>query len=125
MKINQILDKVDDNQLFVPAFQREYVWKREDAKRLINSLIMEYPTGTLLVWETNNPPELKGKWKYNSSQGAVKLVLDGQQRITTLYMLIRDKIPPYYTEADITHDTRGLYVNIESLDLQYYKKNMI
>jgi len=56
MKINQILDKIDDNQLFVPAFQREYVWKRNNAKNLVASLIRQYPTGTLLTWETNNPP---------------------------------------------------------------------
>lgn len=35
MKISTILEKIDENQLFVPAFQREYVWKRDDAKRLI------------------------------------------------------------------------------------------
>ncbi|MFH1543236.1 MAG: DUF262 domain-containing protein [Patescibacteria group bacterium] len=45
-------------QLFVPAFQREYVRKRNNAKNLIASLIRQYPTGTLLSWETNNPPEL-------------------------------------------------------------------
>ena len=41
MKIRQILDKIDEKQLFVPAFQREYVWKRLDAKNLIASLIKE------------------------------------------------------------------------------------
>ena len=60
MKISTILDKVDEKQLFVPAFQREYVWKRDDAKLLIDSLIKEYPTGTMLTWETDQPPELKG-----------------------------------------------------------------
>lgn len=35
MKINQILDKIDENKLFVPAFQREYVWKRENTKDLM------------------------------------------------------------------------------------------
>ena len=123
MKISQILDKIDENQLFVPAFQREYVWKRNDAKNLIASLIKEYPTGTMLTWETNKPPELKGNWEYDNRQGAVKIVLDGQQRITTLYMLIRGEIPPYYKPEEITHDTRGLYVNLKSLELQYYKKN--
>jgi uncharacterized protein with ParB-like and HNH nuclease domain len=39
MRIDQILDKIDENQLFVPAFQREYVWKRNDAKILIASLL--------------------------------------------------------------------------------------
>ena len=122
MKINQILDKIDEKQLFVPAFQREYVWKRQHAKDLIYSLINEYPTGTMLTWETNYPPELKGDHKYDDRQGAVKLILDGQQRITTLYMLIKDEIPPYYVPEDIMHDIRNLYVNVETLELEYYKK---
>ena len=125
MKINQILDKIDENQLFVPAFQREYVWRREDAKDLISSLIKGYPTGTMLTWETNNPPELKSNWQYDERQGTVKIILDGQQRITTLYLLIRNKIPPYYKESEILHDPRGLYVNVNNFDLQYYKKTIM
>ena len=97
MKISQALDKIDEKQLFVPAFQREYVWKRNDAKQLVDSLIKEYPTGTMLTWETNTPPELKGPHKYDDKQGAVRILLDGQQRLTTLYMLIRGDLPPYYS----------------------------
>jgi hypothetical protein len=122
MKISTILDKIDENQLFVPAFQREYVWKRDDAKQLIDSLIKEYPTGTMLTWETANPPELKGPYKYDQKQGAVRLLLDGQQRITTLYMLITGEVPPYYTLPEIINDTRGLHVNVETLELSYYMK---
>ncbi|MCK5722169.1 MAG: DUF262 domain-containing protein [Gammaproteobacteria bacterium] len=122
MKISQLLDKIDEYQIFVPAFQREYVWKRNDAKDLVSSLIKEYPTGTMLTWETNNPPELKGKKEYDERQGAVKLILDGQQRMTTLYMLISGEIPPYYTIEEIKHDPRDLYVNIETLELEYYKR---
>jgi uncharacterized protein with ParB-like and HNH nuclease domain len=96
MKIEQILDKIDENQLFVPAFQREFVWKRDNVKNLVDSLIKDYPIGTMLTWETNNPPELKGNWDYDSRQGSVKILLDGQQRITSLYLLIRGEIPPYY-----------------------------
>ncbi len=125
MKIRQILDKIDENQLFVPAFQREYVWKRADAKNLISSLIKDYPTGTMLTWETNNPPELKGTHKYTESQGAVKIILDGQQRITTLYMLMTGNIPPYYTEKEIENDIRSLYLNVETLDLEYFKKTFM
>lgn len=122
MKISNILDKVDENQLFVPAFQREYVWKRDHAKSLIDSLIKEYPTGTMLTWETDKPPELKGLHKYDPKQGAIRILLDGQQRVTTLYMLIRGEIPPYYTAPEITNDTRGLYVNLDTLELAYYMK---
>ncbi|MHC1730263.1 MAG: DUF262 domain-containing protein [Syntrophobacteraceae bacterium] len=123
MKIRMILDKIDEHQLFVPAFQREYVWKREHAKDLMSSLIKDYPTGTMLTWETNTPPELKGKVACDERMGAVKLVLDGQQRITTLYLIIRGEIPPYYISEDIKQDTRNLYVNVETLELEYYKPN--
>lgn len=122
MKISTILEKIDERQLFVPAFQREYVWKKDDAKLLLDSLIKDYPTGTMLTWETASPPELKGDHTYNEKQGAVRLLLDGQQRITTLYMLINGEIPPYYTEPEIMHDTRGLHVNMETLELSYYVK---
>jgi uncharacterized protein with ParB-like and HNH nuclease domain len=125
MKISQILDKIDERQLFVPAFQREYVWKRKNAKELVSSLISDYPTGTMLTWETSNPPELKGNDKYDPRQGAVKLILDGQQRITTLYMLMTNEIPPYYREDEILQDIRGLHVNVETLDLEYYKKTIM
>mgnify|MGYP001169414450 FL=1 len=122
MKISQIIDKINDQQLFVPAFQREYVWKRNDAKNLIESLIKDYPTGTMLTWDTNNPPELKGDYVYETNKGTVKLILDGQQRVTTLYMLMTGEIPPYYSPKDISIDIRGLYVNVETLVLEYYKK---
>ena len=122
MKINEIIYNIDKNYLFVPSFQREYVWKREQAKLLIQSLIKDYPTGTLLTWETTNPPELKGQYTYESSKGKIKLILDGQQRITTLYMLITGNIPPYYKQNDILQDIRELYVHIQTLELEYYKK---
>src|SRR3546814_3650251 len=75
-----------------------------------------------ISWETNTPPELKGPYKYNEKQGAVRILLDGQQRLTTLYMLIRGDLPPYYTAPEILNDTRGLYVNVETRELEYYKK---
>ena len=73
MKIQTILEKIDEQQLYVPAFQREYRWQRPDALKLVQSLLKEYPTGTLLTWETNKPPEVKGPHKYDERQGAVQL----------------------------------------------------
>jgi uncharacterized protein with ParB-like and HNH nuclease domain len=122
MTIRQILDKIDDNQIFVPAFQREYVWKRDNCKALFYSLLKEYPTGTMLTWETKNPPELKGKVRYNNKMGSIKLILDGQQRITTLYIILKGLIPPYYKPEEIKNDVSNLYINIENLELEYFKK---
>jgi len=75
----------------------------------------------MLTWETNNPPELKGRFKYDQNKGSVKIILDGQQRITTLYMLMKGEIPPYYSEKEIENDVRNLYVNLETNELEYYK----
>ena len=123
MQIRQIIDKINDNQLFVPAFQREYVWKRGDVKALFDSLIKRYPTGTLLTWETTNPPELKGSKKYSEQMGAVKLLLDGQQRVTSIYLILEGKLTPYYTEEEIANpNVMGLHVNLETLELEYFKK---
>ena len=60
MKISQIISAIDNDQLFVPVFQREYVWKRENVKSLFDSLIKDYPFGTMLTWSTNKPPTIKG-----------------------------------------------------------------
>lgn len=119
MKIKTILDKIDEQQLFVPAFQREYRWQRPDALKLIDSLLKDYPTGTLLIWETNKPPELKGPHKYDEKQGAVKILLDGQQRVTTLYILSRGNIPPYYNATDILVDPSGMWVDLLALRVEY------
>ncbi len=124
MQIYQIIDKINDSQLFVPAFQREYVWKRHHVKALFSSLIKKYPTGTLLTWETTNPPELKGDKKYSSEMGAVKLILDGQQRITTIYMILTGELPPYYKPEEITQNVQRLYANLETLELEYQRPMM-
>ncbi len=121
MKVGHIIDKINDYQLFVPEFQREYVWKRENARSLFESLICKYPTGSLLTWETTNPPAVKGPKKYTPEMGAVKLILDGQQRITTIYMILEGRLPPYYKQHEIQNSILDLHVNVEDLKLEYYK----
>ena len=54
--------------------------------------------------------------------GAVKLILDGQQRITSIYMITKGRLPPYYTSEEIKTHVMGLYVNLLNLELEYYKK---
>jgi len=83
------------------------------------------PAGTILTWQTHKPPELKGDYVHNPTHGAVKLILDGQQRITTLYMLMTGEIPPYYQKKEILHDVRGLYVHVANGYLEYYRKKFM
>ncbi|MFA7178756.1 MAG: DUF262 domain-containing protein [Dehalococcoidales bacterium] len=121
-KISKLLEAIRDREIVVPEFQREYVWSLEQSKELLTSLFQEYPTGSILVWETNNPPEIKNNAVNRDRVGWIKVLLDGQQRLTTLFLLIKGEIPPYYKEDDITHDPRHLFFNLKTAEFNYYQK---
>lgn len=109
----------------LPEFQREYVWGKDQAKKLMVSLFKGYPIGSLLFWKTEKPPELKNIKHLPEILGTFDVILDGQQRLTTLYMIIFGEIPPYYREVDIETDPRDLFFNIDSSDFQYYQPTLM
>ena len=119
--IRELLDDIRKHDLVIPEFQREYVWTREQAKQLMFSLYRQYPVGGLLLWKTDNPPSLKNLEVPPSKLGTVKVLLDGQQRLTTLYMLITGETPSYYSEKEISNDPRDLYFHLKRSDFQYYQ----
>ncbi len=120
-KIAELVTDIRNRDLVLPEFQREYVWSREQAKQLMVSLFREYPIGALLFWKTTHPPELKNTATYDPEMGTVSIILDGQQRLTTLYMLLTGEIPPFYTDEDIHTDPRELYFNLQTGEFQYYQ----
>ncbi len=77
MKISQIIDKINDQQLFVPAFQREYVWKRNNAKKSNWIFDQRLSYGHYANLGYKQPAELKGDYVYETNTGPVKLILDG------------------------------------------------
>jgi len=121
MKIRELIDGIEKFDLVMPEFQREYVWEREQAKQLLVSLYRGYPTGSLLFWKTDAPPEIKNAAVSADKIGTTSVILDGQQRLTTLYLLTRGEIPPYYREEDIENDPRDLYFDVETGEFQYFQ----
>lgn len=119
MKISELIYSIKIKDVVLPEFQREYVWNKDQAKKLFTSLVKDYPVGSLLFWKTDAPPELKN-YLIQKQPNTFQIILDGQQRLTTLYMLITGKIPPYYTPEDITTDPRDLFYNIDTGEFQYY-----
>jgi len=95
-------------EIALPEFQREYVWEVEQAQKLLQSLYNGYPTGSLLFWETTAPPATKGAQGEQQSAGQQQIILDGQQRLTALYLLTQGEPPHYYGLNEIEHDPRGL-----------------
>ena len=121
MKIQELLSDIENKNLLLPEFQREYVWSREQAKQLFVSLVKQYPVGSLLFWKTGNPPELKNVDALPDKIGTIQIILDGQQRLTSLYLLINGEVPPYYKEQEISVDPRELHFNLETGEFQYYQ----
>lgn len=121
MKISELIDSISKRDLVLPEFQREFIWTKEQAKQLMVSLVKGYPVGSLLFWKTDHPPELKNVTELPEKFGMIQVILDGQQRLTTLYMLINGEIPPYYTEVHVRTNPRELYYNLDSGEFQYYQ----
>lgn len=119
MQVSRLLDRVESNAIVLPEFQREFVWKESQAKGLVNSLFHEYPIGSLLTWETERPPEIKNDAIDRERHGLFEVLLDGQQRLTVLYMLVKNDIPPYYDPQDIENDPRNLYFNVSNGSFQF------
>ena len=95
MKINTILDHIDNGHMALPEFQRGYVWNREQVRGLFDSLYKRHPVGGLLVWATESQSAAaRGDGKL--AAGVVKLLLDGQQRMTSLYGVVRGKPPAFF-----------------------------
>ncbi len=121
MKIHELMTKIRHLDIVLPEFQREYVWELKQARELMVSLYRGFPTGSLLFWSTANPPEIKNLRMPKDKLGTTMVILDGQQRLTTLYMLTQGEIPPYYTPQDIKNDPQNLYFDLETGDFLYYQ----
>lgn len=127
MKVEELVSSIRRNEIVVPEFQREFVWNKARSKELINSLLKEYPVGGILIWKTEKPPHLKGALLKNGHENyrSYQVLLDGQQRATSLFMLTTGEIPPYYKEEEIGDDPRSLAFNLFSGELRYWTKTVM
>ena len=118
------LDAIENKELVLPEFQREFTWSKDQIKTLVDSMVKEYPTGALLFWKTKDVPALKNMPDF-APDHRVLVLLDGQQRLTSLYMLMKDAIPPYYNPADITNDPRNLCYNLLTREFLYHTQQLM
>ena len=103
ISIKQAIDKIDYNQYLLPAIQREFVWNPRQIELLFDSLMRNYPIGSLLMWKVQGSNKTNHRYysvlknyreKYNthcqevntSSIHDFEAILDGQQRLTALYI---------------------------------------
>jgi Protein of unknown function DUF262 len=121
-----------NSEYFIPAIQRPYVWEVEQIERLFDSIMKEYPISTFLLWKP--PVEKRTTWhtyqfaqhfKYGDlhSQDAdlsacrdMHLVLDGQQRLTSLFVGLRGsyRVRPKFKRKnqESSYTRQLLYLNL-------------
>ncbi len=142
--IREAIDSVHKKKYLLPAIQREFVWSTYQIERLFDSLMRDYPISSFLFWEvdkeniknyqfyefvreyherdnTHNP-----KANVNGENG-VTAILDGQQRLTSLYIGLKGtyayKLPRKRWDNDSAFPKRKLYLNLlspsEDSDFEY------
>ena len=82
-------------RLLLPSFQRSFVWDEVDVKKFLESTLLGYPTGTILLWKPSNPQidpfaldmiDRAEPSTLKMDDGEVYYVIDGQQRLTSLLL---------------------------------------
>ena len=88
-----LFDQIRNGTIKIPQFQRDFVWTKGMSARLLDSIIKGYPIGTFILWSTQERlrsiRNLGGTDLPDTPAGnAVKYVLDGQQRLTSLFVTL-------------------------------------
>lgn len=136
ISIFDVIRKIDNHEYLLPAIQREFVWSHEKIEWLFDSLMRKYPISSFLFWSVSGKTishykyykfisEFREKYKTHNDEictdgfTSFSAVLDGQQRLTSLYIGLKGsfayRTPRLWDEnTERVYPTRHLYLNIEN-----------
>ncbi len=114
-KYSVLINEIEQGQVKIPQFQRKFVWTVKESAKLLDSIMKGYPIGTFIYWRTSErlrsirnlgniplPEPNDGEF--------VNYVLDGQQRLTSLFAALKGVI---ITDEDRrTSDYSQIYINL-------------
>jgi len=112
MNIVSLLNQINSKDIVLPAIQRDFVWSEAKIQKLMDSILRGYPIGIVLMWETYDDIQYrefenvyknttKASFLDNGSKRKLKLVLDGQQRLQSLYLALYGQYKGKYLYFDI------------------------
>ena len=107
MSVEELVPLVENGVIRIPQFQRDFVWSLKQAAGFIDSIIMNYPTGSFMLWHSAvemGAREIKGMPKVGELKSGETYiyVLDGQQRMTVLLACIHgSNVPVSSKKKDI------------------------
>ena len=87
--VNALVEDIALGKIGLPELQRPFVWPNVNVRNLFNSLYRGYPAGFLLFWDTGADAGLKGIGTNNKKAAPKLAIVDGQQRLTSLYAVIK------------------------------------
>ena len=97
-KLDDIFTSLERGNMRIPRFQRAYVWERSKIVKLLSSIYYQYPIGLFFIWDTGKEMEsfcrdISGLGFPKDPEGdKFSFILDGQQRITSLYVALKGKV---------------------------------
>lgn len=87
--LNALVSQIESGHLGLPDIQRPFVWKNAKVRNLFDSMYRGYPVGYFLFWENGEPAGHKGIGTNNKQLTPSLLIVDGQQRLTSLYAVLK------------------------------------
>ncbi len=84
-----LVQSISMGSLAPPDIQRPFVWKNTKVRDLFDSMYRGYPVGYLLFWKNAYAEGVKNIGSEQKQKCASQLIVDGQQRLTSLYAVIR------------------------------------
>jgi hypothetical protein len=83
--ITSLISDVERDLIGLPDLQRPFVWEDTKVRDLLDSLFVGFPVGTLVFWHISNEKDARALGAERPGLSATTLVIDGQQRLTSLY----------------------------------------
>lgn len=116
-KYSELINEIQKGIIKIPKFQREFVWSIDKTAKLLDSILKGYPIGTFIFWQTDeriNDIKNVGNLKIPDTPEGTKVqyVLDGQQRITSLFAAYLGAQIQKTGEKKITN-YRDIFVNLD------------
>lgn len=112
-----LLNEANSGKMQLPEFQRSWTWDDERIKGILASLSQNYPMGAIMLLQYGNPDiqlkfrTLEGVKGVNTAPDS--LILDGQQRMTSIYLSAFCKEPVHTVDAQKNPRLRYYYLDIE------------
>lgn len=113
LTIAKAIERIGSGDIRIPAFQRNFVWEPDQVAFLLDSIYKEFPIGTIILWKTDKKLTTEKNLGYFElpeprKDYPVNYVLDGQQRLTSLFSVFQTTLTPNSNEwVDIYFDLKS------------------